>query len=136
MRPKRAMVAALVLLAAGCGTAARQGDPEGPVNGAHEDGPPKSVNDNEVSRMLERELGRLSPGAHWGTTRVWLNIDAEGIVRSVEIAEGSGNAELDAIVLRVVRHLRYEPARRDGRPVEARIPHSVTLLGEAVPTLA
>jgi len=134
MKPKRAMVAALVLLATGCGTAARQGSPVGPVNGAYEDGPAKSVNDDEVLRMLERELNRaFSPGTVSGTIRAWLNIDAEGIVRSVEIAESSGSAELDAVALRVFRHLRYEPARRDGRPVETRIHHSINLRGRSPP---
>ncbi len=85
--------------------------------------------------MLERELGRLSPEASWRTTRVWLNVDAEGIVRSVEIAESSGNSQLDAIVLRVVRHLRCEPALRDVKPVEARVPYSVTLTGPLSPHL-
>lgn len=113
------MVAVSVVAATACATAAR-------VNDAYEDGPPKSVNDDQVLGMLERELQALSFGTR-GTIRVWLNVNTEGTVRSVEIAESSGNAQLDAIVLRVLHHLRYEPGRHDGRPVEAWISHTVNL---------
>ena len=100
------------------------------VDGVYEYAPPKPVNTDQVLRMMERTLAEAwSPGTPGGTIRLWLNVDAEGIVRSAEVAESSGDSQLDAAVLGVVRRFRYEPARRYGRPVEARISQTVNLTG-------
>lgn len=126
MHPNRTMLAALVLLAAGCATAVPEDGLPGSINGEYEDAPPKLINGEQISRMMERELNAL-PIALQGKVRVWLMIDTEGLVQSIEIAESSGNAQLEAIARRVARRLRYRPARSDGKPVEARISWGVTV---------
>ncbi len=104
--------------------------PAGTADGVYEYAPPKEVNTDEVLRLMERTLAEAwSPGTPGGTIRLWLNVDAEGIVRSAEVAESSGDSQLDAAMLGVVRRLRYEPARRHGKPVEARIPYTVSIMG-------
>ena len=77
---------------------------------------------------MERELNAL-PGMLRGEVRMWLTIDTEGLVRNIEIAESSGNGQLEAIARSLARHLRYRPARRDGEPIEARISWGVTVQG-------
>lgn len=104
--------------------------PAGTADGVYEYAPPKEVNTDEVLRLMERTLAEAwSPGTPGGTIRLWLNVDAEGTVRSAEVAESSGDSQLDAAMLGVVRRLRYEPARRHGKPVEARIPYTVSIMG-------
>ncbi|MCY4574927.1 MAG: energy transducer TonB [Gemmatimonadetes bacterium] len=59
-----------------------------------------------------------------GVALVRVLVNVEGVVDSVTIAEGSGNAALDSAALRGAREMEFEPARRNGEPVRvwARVP--------------
>ena len=126
MHPNRTMFPALVVLAAGCATAAPENGLPVSINGEYEDSPARLVNGEQISRIMERELNAL-PGTLAGTVRMWLMIDTEGRVQSIEIAESSGSAQLEAIARRVGRRLRYRPARSGGKPTEARVSWGVTV---------
>ena len=49
-----------------------------------------------------------------------LTIDTDGRVSEVEVAEGAGNG-FDEAATEAARRFRFEPARRDGEPIVARI---------------
>ena len=64
----------------------------------------------------EARKARLS-----GTALLLVQIDARGRPLSVTLQRTSGHAILDTVALRAVRGWRFEPARRDGAPVDARL---------------
>jgi protein TonB len=64
----------------------------------------------------EARKARLS-----GTALLLVQIDAHGRPLSVTLHRSSGHAILDTAALRAVRGWRFEPARRDGNPVDARL---------------
>jgi TonB family protein len=53
-----------------------------------------------------------------GHNKLSYNITAEGRVENVEIAESSGSSDLDALAVKCVESLEYEPAMQGGKPVE------------------
>jgi protein TonB len=52
-----------------------------------------------------------------GTVMVRVDVGADGIPTSVEVAERSGSRDLDRAALTAVRQWRFQPAQRDGQPV-------------------
>lgn len=62
----------------------------------------------------EARKARLS-----GTAVLMVQIDARGRPSSIALRRSSGHAILDAAALRAVRAWRFEPAQRDGQPVDA-----------------
>lgn len=118
------MVAALLLLAAGCARPA-PGAPE-PQPGGPPPAPlpaefdPRASEANRVhcDSVLEREYTpALRSAGIEGVAQVWMLVDTVGIVREVRIGESSGHAELDDIALRVARCRRFVPAVRRDVPV-------------------
>ena|SRR5438876_6800955 len=65
-----------------------------------------------------------------GTMRVRVSLDAAGGVQTVEVLT-SVHPSLDAIVLRAVRHTRWTPARRDGKPIPCAFVFPVTFKRDA-----
>jgi protein TonB len=62
-----------------------------------------------------------------GTTRVRLQISAQGRVTGCSVIGSSGNSALDSTTCsHMQRRFRFAPAMRDGRPVESAIEHSMT----------
>jgi TonB family protein len=53
-----------------------------------------------------------------GAVKVNYCIDPTGETRDIEIVESFGDPDVDAIVIETVDAWRYEPATRDGVPVE------------------
>jgi protein TonB len=64
----------------------------------------------------EARKARLS-----GTVLLLVQIDERGRPLSITLRQTSGHAILDTAALRAVRAWRFEPARRDGKPVDARL---------------
>jgi protein TonB len=56
-----------------------------------------------------------------GTVLLLVQIDEHGRPLSIDLRKTSGHAILDTAALRAVRAWRFEPARRDGKPVDARL---------------
>jgi len=64
----------------------------------------------------EARKARLS-----GTVLLLVQIDERGRPLSITLRQTSGHAILDTAALRAVRAWRFEPAQRDGKPVDARL---------------
>jgi protein TonB len=71
------------------------------------------ANPAPVYPTLSRRLGEE------GTVVLRVQIDSEGLARTVELAQSSGYPRLDQAALEAVRRWRFAPAQRDGRAVEA-----------------
>lgn len=55
-----------------------------------------------------------------GTCILWLIVDAEGHPRDIRVIRGLGYG-LDAKALQTVKQWRFEPARKDGQPVNVQV---------------
>lgn len=56
-----------------------------------------------------------------GTVLLLVEVDENGRPVNVALRRSSGHDALDAAALRAVRGWRFEPARRDGKPVDAKV---------------
>jgi protein TonB len=56
-----------------------------------------------------------------GVVRLNVEVSAEGAPTAVNLAESSGFAPLDEAALAAVRNWRFEPAKRGGKAVSARV---------------
>jgi TonB family protein len=81
------------------------------------DEPPRPMNMQEVGRALEAEYPPdLREAGVPGWVEVRLHVDAAGVVTSLETVRASHDA-FGPAAERALRHLRFRPARVDGRPV-------------------
>ena len=64
----------------------------------------------------EARKARLS-----GTVLLLVQIDERGRPRSITLRRTSGHVVLDTAALRAVRAWHFDPAQRDGKPVDARL---------------
>ena len=72
----------------------------------------------EVAAVLEEEYPALLREAGvGGSAKVWLLIDADGVLRDIRIDESSGHQALDQAAIRVARVMRFSPASNEGEPV-------------------
>ena len=69
----------------------------------------------DAQRLSETEAAGRSDS---GSVKVAYCITPEGGTRDVTVVESFGDTEVDAIVVETVQRWRYEPATRDGVPVE------------------
>jgi TonB family protein len=53
-----------------------------------------------------------------GKVKVAYCIDLDGETKDVQVVESFGDPQIDALVVETVEAWRYEPATRDGEPVE------------------
>ena len=53
--------------------------------------------------------------------RIRVTVAVDGSVERLELADGSGNRDLDRAALETVRRWRFQPATRNGRPVSAEV---------------
>ena len=56
-----------------------------------------------------------------GTVRLFVRVDSTGGVAGVKVAKSSGFDLLDRSALEAVKRWRFDPATRNGRPVESRV---------------
>jgi len=56
-----------------------------------------------------------------GLVKLRVSVSAEGAAEAIEIEVSSGHAALDRAAVDAVRRWRFEPARRDGRPIAGQI---------------
>lgn len=56
-----------------------------------------------------------------GTVLVLATIDRNGVPTDVSLDDRSGNRDLDRSALQAVRQWRFQPALKDGKPVEAMV---------------
>lgn len=81
------------------------------------DEPPRPMNMQEVGRALEAEYpATLREAGVPGWVEVRLHVDATGVVTSLETVRASHEA-FGPAAERALRHLRFRPARVEGRPV-------------------
>ncbi|MBK6333013.1 MAG: energy transducer TonB [Thermomonas sp.] len=56
-----------------------------------------------------------------GSVRVQATVAADGSVERLDLAQSSGNRDLDRAALEAVRRWRFQPAQRNGQPVSATV---------------
>jgi protein TonB len=92
---------------------------------------PRPAGALELPRLLEEDPGatvryptRARRLGFEGTVTLLVHVRADGTVARVDVAESSGHDELDRAAAEAAARWRFEPARRDGRPVahDARVP--------------
>jgi protein TonB len=54
-----------------------------------------------------------------GRLQVRLLVRADGVVGTVDVVASSGDPELDRAAVQALARWRFEPARRDGQPVDS-----------------
>jgi protein TonB len=99
--------AALVVLLAGCDA----GTPASNVP-VGRSGPPAAV-DTPPPEYPEA----LACAGVGGTVQLRVNIGTDGRIGQVEVQQGSGNADLDAVAAKAVRAWTFRPAMQMGQPV-------------------
>lgn len=52
-----------------------------------------------------------------GTVQLRVQIETDGRIRNVEVQQGSGNAQLDAVAAAGVKAWKFRPAMQAGKPV-------------------
>ena len=84
---------------------------EGPWYNGNGNSTPKQINRAKARETLLREYraSGLARQGVTGRTRVKFHLDITGRVRDVEVDEGSGNAVLDRLALRVARTYEFTP---------------------------
>jgi protein TonB len=99
--------AALVVFLAGCDAGAPVTDvPTG------RSGPPAAV---ETPPPEYPEA--LACAGVGGTVQLRVNIGTDGRIGQVEVQQGSGNADLDAVAAKAVRAWTFRPAMQMGKPI-------------------
>lgn len=122
----RAILLSSVLLAA-CASGGSDGTGSSPPESEAGRVPPRLINKNHFERLLERDYPPVLRGAGiGGTVAVWVSLDAEGVVQGVSVKESSGYASLDAVAVRISRHLRFTPALNNGKALPVKIAFTVT----------
>ena len=98
---------------------ARDGVETPEEDGAHQGGTkgasPRGDNPKPEYPFVARNRG------YQGRVVVQVDVLPDGTAGSVELTSSSGYDSLDAAALRTVRHWRFVPARRNGRPVAAAV---------------
>lgn len=74
----------------------------------------------QVTKFVEARRPNDATGARGAVVDVALAIDADGVLTDATVISTGGEA-FDAAALEAVRQFTFSPARRDGRPVPARI---------------
>jgi len=82
--------------------------------------PPKTV-PSSVMRNWPDYSAESKAAGHQGVTLLGVTISATGAPADIKIVKSSGFAELDAAAVAAVRKWSFEPARRDGVPIEATV---------------
>jgi periplasmic protein TonB len=73
------------------------------------------------SRVMPRYPASALRSGETGTVLVLATIDRNGVPTAVSLDDRSGNRELDRSALQAVRQWRFQPALRDGKPVQATV---------------
>jgi protein TonB len=86
---------------------------------------PPAIADLEAPVPLSRPAPRYPPEALrrnvGGSVRVLATVAPDGSVERLELAEGSGNRDLDRAAMEAVRRWTFRPATRNGQPVTASV---------------
>ena len=85
------------------------------------------LNPEQIQRRIARSHPRMEDLAAPRTTTLLLLIGEDGAVRSVEVAESSGEPRVDRVMVNAWRGARFTPPRLDGRPVRVRTRLPVSL---------
>jgi periplasmic protein TonB len=88
---------------------------------------PTVRNRPDVARLLARHYpAELKSAGVGGVALMWILIDADGVVRNVQLKQSSGIKKLDEAALLVARDLVFEPATNRGVPVPVWIQLPIT----------
>ena len=86
---------------------------------------PPAIADSAAPVPIIRPAPRYPPEALrrnvGGSVRVLATVAPDGSVERMELAEGSGNRDLDRAAMEAVRRWRFQPATRNGQPVTATV---------------
>lgn len=86
---------------------------------------PQGMADLDAPVPISRPAPRYPPQALrrnvGGSVRVLATVAPDGSVERLELAEGSGNRDLDRAAMEAVRRWTFRPATRNGQPVTATV---------------
>ncbi len=128
------------LAGAACAAPLRTSDPSTDCTGeparaeslltAREEPPRLRISASELERLIDSEYPEELRGTGASANVVALFVvDACGIPRDVKVLGNRVDPAFHAATLRVVRRLRFEPARLDGAPVSAAVRQRVDWIG-------
>jgi len=73
------------------------------------------------SRIMPKYPASALRAGETGTVTVLATIDTAGVPTEVGIDDRSGNRDLDRAAVAAVKHWRFQPALRNGKPVQATV---------------
>lgn len=86
---------------------------------------PPAIADSDAPVPISRPAPRYPPQALrrgvGGSVRVLATVAPDGSVERMELAQGSGNRDLDRAAMEAVRRWTFRPATRNGQPVTATV---------------
>lgn len=107
------------------GDQARIIEPPAPLPAPPAPAAPQAVADLDAPVPINRPAPRYPPQALrrnvGGSVRVLATVASDGSVERLELAEGSGNRDLDRAAMEAVRRWTFRPATRNGQPVTATV---------------
>jgi protein TonB len=78
---------------------------------------PTPLRNHKCTRMSESWM-RSTPRNTIAFVRISFEIAADGTTKDAVVVSSSGNSDLDALTLSCIAQWRYEPATKNGQPVD------------------
>jgi hypothetical protein len=116
--PARSRLLVLVALLSACGPSDGRDNPPPPKPVVAEAAvtPPRLINRDEVIRYRDTAARELLPKGDSVTIKVYVRVDAEGLVHQPEVKDEVADKRLLGAAVSVTQMMRFEPAQQDGHP--------------------